>query len=439
MGKQITGNYQLGRPALTALVVASMIGAGVFTTSGFALADLGTPDRVFTVWVLGGIIAFIGAISYGLIAGQVIESGGEYVYLARNVHPLAGFIAGWVSMLAGFSGAIAFAASAFEAYLVPSAGVPENTVAVGIVAAAALLHGLVPRWGVAAQTFVVAIKLGTLLVFMAVGVWLSAGAPSPVSPEAQAIPPVSASAVATSLVWVFLSYSGFNAAIYVAEEARNPAQTVPQAMLWGTLIVTFVYLGLNALFVYSAPIGLVAGAPNVAFVVARFLGEGWFAETVRWIVLMALFTSVLSMVMTGPRVYAKMADDGLLPAIFGTERGHSRAIALQAGLAITIILVSNLRELLSYLGFTLSLSSAMAVASVFVTYRRDPAAKRAIWHWLVPLFYIVTVIGLAVLAARQNTAEFAAAILTIASGCLLYVVAKRRWFGRSKEKSGAGG
>jgi amino acid transporter len=422
--------YRLGPSALTALVVASMIGAGVFTTSGFALADLGTPDRVFFVWILGGLIALLGAVSYGLIARRVIESGGEYVYLARNVHPLAGFLAGWVSMLAGFSGAIAFAASAFEAYLMPSARIPENTIAVGVVAAAAILHGLVPRWGVATQTIVVVIKLGTLLFFMAIGVLLSTETTFPLQSEAPAMSPVSISAIATSLVWIYLSYSGFNAAVYVAEEARDPARTVPQAMLWGTLIVTFVYLGLNALFVYAAPISLVAGAPNVAFVVAQFLGQGWFAETVRWAVLMALATSVLSMVMTGPRVYAKMADDGLLPAIFGSGQGHARAVVLQAALAITIILVSGLRELLSYLGFTLSLCSAIAIASIFITYRRDPATERPVWHWLVPLLYVATVIGLAILAARQNTMEFTAAILTIASGCLLYLVARRRRPGR---------
>jgi APA family basic amino acid/polyamine antiporter len=421
---------RLSPTALTFLVVASMIGAGVFTTSGYALADLGTPDRVFVVWILGGVIALIGAISYGLIARQVIESGGEYVYLARNVHPLAGFLAGWVSMLAGFSGAIAFAASAFEAYLVPSGRLPENTVAVGVVIAAAILHGLVPRWGVRTQTFVVAMKLATLLVFIAAGIWLSAGTPAPVPHVAAAIPPATLPAIAASLVWVFLSYSGFNAAIYVAEEANEPAETVPQAMLRGTLIVTLVYLGLNALFVYAAPVDLVAGAPNVAVVVAQFLGRDWFAETVRWVVLMALATSVLSMVMTGPRVYAKMADDGLLPALFGTGRGHARAVLLQAALAVAIILVAGLRELLSYLGFTLSLSSAMAVASVFVTYRRDPAAERPVWHWLVPLLYVVAVIGLATVAARHKPAEFTAAILTIASGCLLYLVARRRRFGR---------
>jgi APA family basic amino acid/polyamine antiporter len=414
--------------ALTALVIASMIGAGVFTTSGFALADLGTPDRVMLVWILGGLITLLGALSYGLIAREVIESGGEYVYLARNVHPLAGFLAGWVSMLAGFSGAIAFAASAFEAYLIPSqhaAFVPENAVAIGVVVIAAVFHGLVPRWGVATQTFVVGLKLGALLGFVTIAVWLSTGTPVLVHPVESEIPPFSIVPVAASLVWVSLSYSGFNAAVYVAEEAWDPVRTIPRAMLWGTLIVTLIYLALNALFVYAAPTSIVAGAPNVAFVVAEFLGAGWFAEAVRIVILLALVTSVFSMVMTGPRVYAKMANDGLLPRTFGSDRGLPRAVALQAALAIAIILVTGLRDLLSYLGFTLSLSSAFAIASVFVIYRRDSDTKRPVWHWLVPSIYVVAVIGLALVAARHNPAEFTAAILTIGSGCLLYVLA--RW------------
>ena len=402
-----------------------MIGAGVFTTSGFALADLGTPERVFAAWILGGLLALLGVLSYGLVAREVLESGGEYVYLARNVHSLAGFLAGWISLLAGFSGAIAFAASAFEAYLVPSGTVPENAVAIAVVVAAAVLHGRVPRWGVAAQTLVVAVKLGTLLVFIAFGAWLAAGIPAPTATAPESIPAFSVSALAASLVWVFLSYSGFNAAIYVAEEVRDPARLVPRAMLWGTAAVTLVYLGLNALIVFAVPAEVVAGAPNVAFVAAQFLGGDGFADVVRWIVLMALFTSVLSMVMTGPRVYAKMADDGLMPPAFRSGNGHARAVVLQAALAIAIILASSLQQLLSYLGFTLSLSSAFAIASVFVSYRRGPMIDRPAWHWFVPFLYVFAVIGLALLAARRNPAEFAAAVLTIVTGCLLYFLAVR--------------
>jgi len=192
--------------------------------------------------------------------------------------------------------------------------------------------------------------------------------------------------------------------------------------------VTLIYLALNAVFVYTTPPDVVAGVPNVAFVVARYLGADWFAEAVRGVILLALLTSVLSMVMTGPRVYAKMADDGVLPGVFRADAGIGRAVALQAALAIAIILISDLRQLLSYLGFTLSLSSALAISSVFILYLREPARARPIWHWLVPTLYVVTVVGLALLAARQNPGEFIAALLTIVSGSLLYLVARRGKF-----------
>ena len=418
---------QLGLFALTALVVASMIGAGVFTTSGFALADLGSPHRVMLVWLLGGSIALLGAISYGLIVEEVRESGGEYVYLARNVHPLAGFLAGWVSMLAGFTGAIAFAASAFEAYLFPEhviGGMPPNTVAIVLVLLAAALHSYVPRWGVLTQTWVVALKLSAIAVFIVVALWLAGGSlgahPGPPVSDA----PFAPTLMASSLVWVFLSYSGFNAAVYVAEEAIRVESLIPRSMMVGTLLVTILYLVINALFVYAAPYAVVAGAPNVAYVVAEYLGGGWFAETMRSIVLLGLFTSVLSMVMTGPRVYAKMADDGVLPRWFGAENGYSAAIMLQTGLAIMIIVATELRELLSYLGFTLSLSSAAAVASVFVNFRREPDKERPAWHWYVPALYVTLILGLAAFAARHDVVEFVAAVLTIGVGSLAYLLVK---------------
>src|SRR5690606_34945043 len=105
----------LGTPTLTALVVGNMIGAGVFTTSGFALADLGSPWTVLFAWLVGGAVALCGALGYGALARVLPASGGEHVYLSRNVHPVAGFVAGWVSLLAGLAAATAHAAAPFAA------------------------------------------------------------------------------------------------------------------------------------------------------------------------------------------------------------------------------------------------------------------------------------------------------------------------------------
>ena len=418
---------RFGPATLAALVVANMIGAGVYTTSGYALADLGSPARVLAAWSVGGVIAVCGAIGYGALARRLTESGGEYLFLSRVIHPAAGFVAGWVSLLAGFTGAIAFAAHAFESYVRPAnATVPENLVAVAAVALATALHGVRARPGAWSQNAVVALKLGVLVAFVGVAsaVWTAQGAPWPVAEPG----PFRLSVFAGSLVWISLSYSGFNAAVYVAGEARDPARTVPAAMLRATVGVTLVYLLLNVVFVGFVPVDAVSGRPDVAFAAAEaLLGESG-AQVVRGIVALSLLTSVSSMVMAGPRVFARMADDGLFPAAL-RFRGDvpTRAIVAQAILAILVILVSDLESLLGYLGLTLSLSAAFTVSCVFVLRRRHGAAHVPVTGSIaLPAIYVVATLGLAVLAAQRQPTEWIAAGVTIVSGLVVYALVRRR-------------
>ena len=165
-----TDRRAFGLPSATALVVANMIGAGVFTTSGFALQDLGSRGQVMAAWVLGGLIALCGALSYGALVRRMAESGGEYLFLSRFVHPLVGFLAGWVSLLAGFTGAIAFAASAFETYALPPAvrpdWLPEGMVGAGVILACGLLHARTVHHGLRTQNLVVILKLTLLVGFL---------------------------------------------------------------------------------------------------------------------------------------------------------------------------------------------------------------------------------------------------------------------------------
>src|SRR5262245_9069118 len=211
---------RLGFASASALVVASMIGAGVFTSSGFALEDLGTPGRVLLAWVLGGVSAVCGALCYGALARAIPESGGEYTYLARTLHPLAGFLAGWISLLAGFTAPIAAAALGLEAYLDSTLALgadPRWTASASILVAGAL-HRLGLRPGVLAQNAAVALKLALIAVFVVLG-----AARLPARPPALAGPtaPFELGALAVSLVWISFAYSGWNAATYVAGEVRD--------------------------------------------------------------------------------------------------------------------------------------------------------------------------------------------------------------------------
>ncbi|MFO7769253.1 MAG: amino acid permease [bacterium] len=436
------GTGRFGLFTLTTVVVASMIGAGVFTTSGFALEDLGTPGKVMLAWALGGFIALTGAKSYGMLVRRIPESGGEYIYLRETVHPLAGFIAGWVSLLAGFTGAIAFAASALESYLVP-AGIrpdwlPQDIVALAAVLTAGVMHGLRAARGAFWQGIAVVFKVLIIAAFvvyagyqLAAGAWPGGGDVPLTGTAAFSLP-----AFAMSLVWISLSYSGFNASAYMAGEAVDPRRTVPRSLVLGTLIVFAVYLALNSIFVLAPPREAVSGAADVAAVAARALGGGSFAAAARFTIVLALFTSVSSMVMAGPRVYAKMAEDGLMPKAFEVEEEPPReAIWFQVGLAVLFILLTGIQQLLSYLGFTLSLTSAAAVTGLFVIHHREgrtPSADRA-YPW-VPAVYVTATVGLAVLAAGENPVELAGAVATFLTGTLAYFVI-RAVKGRGKRRS----
>ena len=417
----------LGLTSLTSLVIASMIGAGVFTTSGFALNDLGSPHRVMSAWALGGLLALSGAASYAGLVSRITDSGGEYLFLSRIIHPVAGFIGGWVSLLAGFTGAIAFAALAFESYTSPlrPAWLPVGTVAAGVTILAALIHGARVGTGAISQNAAVGLKLGLMLLFLGFAAVIaldSGSSPAPAAPGSFSI-----AAFAGTLVWISLSYSGFNAAVYVAGEARNAAIDVPRSLWLGTLLVTALYLGLNAIFVYLPPFEAVAGREDVAAAAALSLGGQPAAAAVRALIALALLTSVFSMIMSGPRVYARMAADGLFPKLFSFEHGPPRAaIALQAGLAIIVIASAELKQLLSYLGFTLSLTAALTVASLFVLHRREGRGAIAVPGYpFTPAFYVLGTLILAGLAGLNNPVELGAAVVTIASGSVVYLATRR--------------
>jgi APA family basic amino acid/polyamine antiporter len=419
----------IGLFTLVALVIGNMLGAGVFTTSGFALGDLGSPALVLLAWLLGGLLALCGALSYGALARLMPVSGGEYFFLSRVIHPMAGFIAGWVSLWAGFTAAIAFAAITFEAYLLPKAvnnALPPNVLASVAILVAGLAHGLHVRYGATLQNFAVVLKLTLITGFILFALVAAetvpwAGLDDWRQSEAS---PLSLPAFATTLMWISFSYSGFNAAVYIASETPDARRLVPRAIMLGTLVTMLVYLILNAIFVFAPAAEVIANQEDVAALAAQVLGGTSLENAMRGIIAIALFTSVSAMIMVGPRVYAQMAEDGLMPGWMGFQgQVPSRAIATQALLAIIVVWLTDLRELLSYLGFTLGLCTAATIGCLFVLARRDPGITHDLpgYPWAPALFIACTLL-FALLAATINPGEMLAAVLTIASAVFVYFI-----------------
>ena len=422
---------RLGLGAASAVVVANMVGAGVFTTSGFALADLGSPGRVLLAWVLGGGIALCGALSYAGIARRIPLSGGEATYLGRAFHPVLGFMAGWVSILAGFTGPIAAAALAFGEYAGTAFGAawPPAWPATIVIVLAAAMHALRPGAGTSSLNALVVAKLVGLGCFALWALPRIVAAPGEAPSEA---PPLEWGAFATTLVWVSFSYTGWNGAVYLAEEIRDPERNLSRALWLPTIGVAVVYVGLNAIFLW-APGAELVGRPDVAAAAAEALGGAAAARAVAAIVSIALLTSVSVMVLSGSRVLARLARDGLLPSALarGGRRAPLAAIAFQALAAVAIVWASNLAQLIATLGFTLGLSSALTVgAALWLRRREGAAAVPIVGYPVTPLLFIgFTLWGAAFLVLR-SPADAALGVALLLAGLPAYALARWRARGR---------
>ena len=440
----------MGVWSASALVAASMIGAGVYTTSGFTLADLGSPFWVMVAWAIGGVIAICGALCYAALAEKFTESGGEYLFLARAVHPAAGMMAGWVSLLAGFTGAIAFAATTFESYA--REGMPMlNGLFPGVVAStavifAAVVHSFGLRSGTRLQDAVVAIKLSLIGLFLllaltTIGSWEGGGAQPNSTEPIDKTPWQFALTFANALTWISLSYSGFNAAVYLASEVKDPSRSVPRSMVFATVGVTALYLFMNAVFVYAPSASAIAGQPTVATIAAEeiggrpplvgTLGPSLVERLVRLAILCGLASSVSALMQTGPRVVGKMADDGFLPkwladparADAGVPNVPTRAIWVQSVLAVIVILFSSLRQQLDYLGFTLSVCAGLCGSLVFFLRGRQ---VRVQGFPIVPLIYVGGTMVIATLTAIRAPIQAGIGLATLLIGIIAYALGADR-------------
>ncbi|WP_182870293.1 APC family permease [Rhodopirellula sp. JC639] len=450
-----------------AVVAASMIGAGVYTTSGFTLGDLGQPHLVIAAWGIGGVIAICGALCYGALAQQFTESGGEYLFLARAIHPAAGMMAGWVSLLAGFTGAMAFAATTFESYVRGVGmelldGLPDRSIAIGLVVLAAVVHSLGLKRGTRIQNGVVLVKLVLIGLFLLIALstfstWQGA---MPASVDSQpgdaATSPgetgwAFALVFANALTWISLSYSGFNAAVYLTDEIEQPTRNVPRAMVGGTVAVAALYLMLNIVFVYAPPASEVVGRPDVATSAAEAVGRqiqsrgsDWgtlVGPLVRIAILSGLGTSVLALMQTGPRVYQKMAADRLLPRWLAGRTGDGQMVGgpheslptiwIQAILAIVVICISTLREQLDYLGFTLSICAALCGSLVFFFRNHGVYPVRVRGYPLVPAIYVLGTLGIATLTAIRVPMQAAVGLGTLGVGIVAYLGSRFVWGSRA--------
>jgi APA family basic amino acid/polyamine antiporter len=410
------------------LVIANTIGTGVFTTSGFALADLGDPSWVMLAWLAGGVYALAGVTIYADLAKKYPEPGGEYAFLRNTLHPALGTIAGWISLVAGFTAPIAAAALGAELYLFRALGVNFGSpwIATAVVLLPGLLHAAAPEKGVLFQDAIVLIKVSAIVVFIGFGA--SAAFNGIAWTRASPASSFSILAFAGSLVWISYAYSGWNAAVYVTGDVEGGGSTVKRALYSGTILVIVLYLGVSAVILYGAPQDELRGVAESGAVAARALGGARAEQALSGLISLALVTSASSMLLSGPRVYARMARDGVLPATLGRLHGdHPKAAILaQTALSLLVVWVTGLRNLLEFAGVTLSLSAGAVMVGWLRQEMLSAAPSWRVTEFCAATFFLLATSGIAIAALAMRPASVLGAAALIGCGFAAHVWGKLR-------------
>ncbi|HLV21821.1 MAG TPA: amino acid permease, partial [Polyangiaceae bacterium] len=379
---------RIGPGSAALLVVASMIGTGVFTTTGFLVRDLRSAPVVLAAWAIGGLVALCGALAYAELVAALPDNGGEYYLLSRIYHPALGFISGFVSLVVGFAAPMAASAIAFGEYLqrlIPA--LPPLVAALALIGAAAAVHLARVGVGTLVQNATTLLNVALVVLLIGAGVLVTGGATLPEAAPAAGHSFFS-SEFALSLVYVSFAYTGWNAAAYVAGEVRRPSRSLPVALVGGTLLVTLLYLGLNWVFLTAAPLEQLAGVVEVGHVAAAHLFGERAATFVTLTVCVGLATTVGALTVTGPRIYSAMGADypRLRPLVTRSRSGSPLwATWLQLGLAVVMIVTASFDDLLALMGFTLALFSALTLGGVFVLRARAPGLPRPYRTWGHPI------------------------------------------------------
>jgi basic amino acid/polyamine antiporter, APA family len=414
------------------MVIANMVGTGVFTTTGLMAEKGAGGGDILLAWLLGGIIALCGALCYGEVGANLPHSGGEYHYLSRLLHPALGFMSGVVSIIVGFAGPIAAAAMALNLYIgAVISWWPVHLAAATTVLVLALVHAYDLRLGSRFQVTITTLKIVLIAVFI---VAVLTSRPTAGLPSLLQLHPsfLLSSPFAVVLVFVSFAYTGWNAAAYMGTELKNPEHTLPRSLLIGTLVVTLVYMLLNMCYLLVVPAKDLAGVEQVGYVVGGRLWGNNVGNVISMLIAVTLLCPTSAMLMVGPRIAEAMARDGFLftgLARLNDRKVPSRAVALMATLAALIAVTSSFESLLIYIGFVLNIFAALTVVSLFRLRREGRARIRiCVGYPVTPIIFLIFTIWMTAWSIQTEPVATLAGLGTLLIAYLLYLI-------RAKEAS----
>lgn len=444
----------IGLGSATALVISTTVGVGIFTSTGFQAEALPHPGLILLLWALGGVLAFVGALAYAELGAAIPAAGGDYVFLRITYGGAFGFANAVLSLVAGFSAPVASMTEGFVHYLanfIPWLATEPRLlgpITANDLIAVALAWGLIGihlsavRIGMRFNDSIAAINLGAILLVILAAATAGSGDWHHFSAVPARYAELGAgqrlNAFATSLVFVMYTYSGWNAAAYVAGEMKNPARDLPLALLFGTMTVTALYLALNVAYLYGAGVDELAGKTEVGLVASRHLFGDRGASFVTAIICLAILGSASANTISGPRIYYAFGRDYPLFRFIGRANPRTgapaRALILQGIVTTAFILFANVDQIMQYAGFLLSLLAALAVSCVIVLRIRRPEMPRPFRCWgypVTPLLYLIATGWMMIFNFKLRPVESSLALLSVAAAAAFFYFTQNRRFAGS--------
>jgi APA family basic amino acid/polyamine antiporter len=408
-----------------------MVGTGIFTSLGFQIVDIKSVFALLMLWVVGGLVAMSGALSYGELASKLPRSGGEYHFLSKIYHPLLGFLAGWVSFLVAFSAPTALAAMAMASYSNAFFGYGNEILfALAIVIILSLIHSFQIRFGGRFQRIVTFLKIALILFFIIAGFFVSDHQDLSLLPVKSDWNQVFSGSFAVSLIYVSYAFSGWNASVYITDEIRNPAQNIPRSLILGTSIVIILYFLLNYIFLFTTPLEEMEGKIEIGFLSATYIFGDYGGRLMALLITLLLISTVSAMIWIGPRVTMVMGEDyQILRFLSKKNRFNVPVIAIWVQTIITVILIvsSTFDKVLVYAGFIMNLFTLLSVIGLFILRLKHPEIKskyRVAGYPITPLIFILLSLWTLTYLLIERPLESILGLVTVFAGLIIYYLNK---------------
>jgi APA family basic amino acid/polyamine antiporter len=414
-----------------------MIGTGIFTSLGFQVMDLNTGFTLLVLWLIGGITALTGAMCYAELGSMMPRSGGEYHFLTRIYHPSLGFVSGWISFIVGFAAPTAAAAMALSAYCTAALDIEyslffldiKTIIAIVVILALTVLHARSKKAGAGFQNIMTSLKILVLLIFIIIGWRSTAQSSIEFAPNADSLNELLSPHFAIALFFVSFAYSGWNAAAYISSEISNPSKNIPLSLIFGTLLVTLMYLGITWVFLKLIPIEMMYGKIEIGFLYGQRIFGADAGSLMGLLFAFLLFSTVSSLIITGPRVTQVMGTDYPRLRWFShTSRNDTpaRAIYIQAIIAIIYLLSSTFEQMITYIGFSLNLMTMLTVLGMMIQRRRNRdvvvSSYRVKPYPLLPILFLLVSIWIMIYGLIYRPVESIGGLLTALMGYLVWTI-----------------